>query len=329
MKRKLLVAIPILAIIAIIVVILILTRDKGAEEIQLLSDSGYPVTLSEDGAELKVTLDGSRTQDFSWSFQVEDENLITVTQKGEEKKGKVTYVITPKVAGLSEVLFVRTGTVAGTETTAVSIVLPVLVYKEEAKESTKDSTKENTEDGKLIARLADEAYLLSLNEIGGTALEYPYLLENREDGTAVITFPNGESDWTFIDPDGVAGTSFMVGSDGKMIRNVYRIATGEESSESADSGEVQEGYHWGAEQDADGVFHLTLIKDEETSTEVSYYDEQLAKYKGHSSVDSDGSATTMLLAMSKSQNVTEFIKVNINTDGSIRISKGEEPKQEK
>ena len=317
MKRKLLVAIPILAIIAIIVVILILTREKGPEDLILLADSGYPVTLSENGAELKVTLDGSKTKDFTWAFHVENENLIEVSGQAEEKKGKVTYVISPKVAGLSEVEFIRTGNVAGTETTAVSIVLPVLVYEEEEK---------------LVARHAEEAYFNSFNEIGGATLEYPYLLENREDGTAAITFPKGDSDWTFIDPDGVVGTEYMVGAEGKPMRNVYRIAAPGEasSSEEAGSEEIPEGYHWGAERDSEGKFQLKLIKDEETEAPGSnYYDEQVEKYKGNSSVDPDGSASTLLLAMSSSQNVTEFIRVNVDADGSVWIALGEEPKQEK
>ena len=316
MKRKLLVAIPILAIIAIIVVILILTRDKGTEELILLQDSGYPITLSEKEAELKITLDGSKTKDFSWSFHAENEDLITVTAQGEEKKGKVTYVISPKVTGLSEVEFTRTGTVAGTETTVVSIVLPVLVYEEE---------------GKLFVRHAEDAYLSALNETGGATLEYPYFLENQEDGTAVITFPKGDSDWTFIDPDGVVGTEFLVGPDGEAMRNVYRIATGGNTSSSEEAGaeEIPEGYYWGVEKDEEGNPQFKLIKYEETDGGSDYYDEQVEKYKGHSSVESDGSATTILLAMSKSQNVTEFIQVNIDSDGSIRIALGEEPKQEK
>ena len=313
MKRKLLVAIPILAVMAIIIVILILTRDKGTGGLELLQDSGYPVAVSENGADIQVTLDGSRTKDYVWSVKVENEDLITVSNKGEEKKGKATYVISPRVAGLSDVEFIRTGTVAGTETTAVSIVLPVLVYEEE---------------GKLVARHAEEAYIKELNETGGSTLDYPYLLENREDGTAVITFPKGKNDWVFMDPDGIVGTDSLIGPNGEEQQRIRRIAAVSDTSSEADSGEaLPDGYHWGAVLGDDGEYHLGQIKDEETDSEPDYYDTQREKYKGHSVVNADGSAETLLLAVSSSQNVTEFINVKIDIDGQILISLGEEPKK--
>lgn len=311
MKRKLLIAIPFLVIIAIIVVILILTREKGAEEQVLLADSGYPISVAEDGAELRVTLDGSKTKDFTWSAKIENEDLISISLKGEEKKGKATYVISPKMDGYTSVEFTRAGNGDGAENTAVSIVFSVLVYRDG--------------DNLRVSR-TDETYIRTLNETGGVSLEYPFLLENREDGTAVITFPKGESDWIFLDPDGIVETGTMVGPKGENMRNVALVTAGEPSSgESAEA--PQKAVYWEAEMDDQGKPHL-VIKDEETerSSEADYYDELKEKYKGHSSIAEDGSGITLLLAISKSQNVTEFIRVNIDAEGSIWIAMGDEPK---
>ena len=313
MKRKLLVAIPILAIIAIIVVILILTRDKGAEEQVLLSDSGYPVSVAEAGSELRVTLDGSKTKDFLWSAKVENEDLISIALQGEEKKGKATYMISPKMDGYTSVEFTRAGNGEGAENTAVSIVFPVLVYRENEK---------------LQVSYTDEAYIRTLNETGGVSLEYPFLLENREDGTAVITFPKGESDWLFLDPDGIVETETMIGPNGENMRNVYRLSTGETNSGDAEEPVASGEGYWEIESDEQGKGHLVFKeKKTEQSSEADYYDTQKEKYKGHSSIAEDGSGSTLLLAISKSQNVTEFIRVNIDAEGSIWIAMGDEPKE--
>lgn len=312
MKRKLLVVIPSLVLIAIIVIILILTRDKGAEEQVLLADSGYPVTVEEAGSELRVTLDGSKTEDFSWSAKVENEDLISVSLQGEEKKGKATYVISPKVAGYTGVEFTRAGNGEGAENTAVSIVFPVLVYEEDAN---------------LRVSRTDEAYVSTLNDVGGVSLEYPFLLENREDGTAVITFPKGESDWLFLDPDGIVEAGTMIGPNGENMRSVSRINAVEMNSGESEEA-AREGVYWEVEMDDQGKPHLVFTekKPEQSSTEADYYDTQKEKYKGHSSIAEDGSGNALLLAISKSQNVTEFVRVNIDSEGSIWIAMTNEPK---
>ncbi len=94
-----------------------------------------------------------------------------------------------------------------------------------------------------------------------------------------------------------------------------------------DSGSVKEGYHMEVVV-KDGEPQLVQVKDEATeASEADYYDTQAEKYKGHSSIADDGSGSTLLLAISKSQNATEFIHVKINKDGQIVISTGEEPKE--
>ena len=316
MKRKLLVAIPILLVMAALILILIFTRDKGAEEQKVLADSGYPVSLEEAGTDLRVTLDGSKTGDLTWSVKAENEDLISIAMQGEEKNGKATYVISPKVAGYTTVEFTRAGNGEGAENTAVRIAIPILVYEEEEK---------------LRVTNAEEAYIRTLNETGGASLEYPYLLENRDDGTAVITFPKGESDWLFVDPDGIVGTGTMIGPEGENLRNVYRLPSVEAAPDTSDTSEekaerLPEGYRWGVEMDAQGRSHFVLVKDEpEQSSEADYYDTQKEKYKGHSSIAEDGSGSTLLLAISKSQNVTEFIDVRLDGYGGITISLGKEP----
>lgn len=309
MKKKLIVAIPILVVIAVIVLILILTRDKEEDQDRFFADSGYPVSIEENGANLKVTLDGSKTKDLSWSVKVNDEAIVSVEPKGEEKKGKATFLVSPKQGGLVDVEFIRSGAESGSEVTAVNLVLPVLVQEEE---------------GKLKAFCAEEAYIRSLNETGGSELEYPYFLENHEDGTAAITFPKGDSDWVFVDPDGVVRTGASVGENGESIRNVYREANSAEEPEAEESSKT---YRMEYVKGEDGKTGFKFVEVEKADAPApDFYDTEAEKYKGHSSIAEDGSGSTLLLAISKSQNVTEFIDVKISEGGRITLSLGKEPK---
>ncbi len=334
MKRKLIVAIPILAVIALLLLILFLTRDKEQDREKLLADSGYPVSLAEDGEKLKVNLDGSKTEDLTWNVKVENTDMLSVSRQGEEKKGKAGFLISPNIAGLTNVIFTRSGDVAGQELTVAEIELPVIVYEEE---------------GRLVARAAEEAVVKEAKDVGGSALEYPYILENHEDGTADISFPKGEADWVFLDPDGIVGTNDNVGADGKSVRSVYRksvtssdqgsavtteagsneASTGEAAQAEGNTGAVDmDGYRLVMTTGDDGRQHVELVKGEATEAEApDYYDIQVEKYKGHSSVAEDGTVSTLLLAISQSQDVTEFIDVKISAAGSITISSGTEPKQ--
>ena len=307
MKRKLIFAIIILALIAIIVVVLILTRDKGTEPFKFLEESGYPVTVADNGTELRVTLDGSKTADLSWSAAAQNETVVSVSQDGREKKGKATYVITPKVEGPTEIAFDR----SGDDGTAVRIILPVIAY---------------TEEDKLIIACADDAYIDELNEKGGTS-ESPYILENREDETAIITFPKGQGDWLFMDPDGVVKTASLVGSGGTDMVSVYQIrkTTEEETDSEADveNNTVQDGYYYELVQDEEG--NVEYVRTEIPPAEPNYYDIQREKYKGHSSIAEDGSGTTLLLAVSESAQTTQFIDVKIDAYGKITLTQGKEP----
>ena len=131
MKRKLIAVIPILVIIAILIVILILTREKEPEGVPLFNVTEYPVSYVQNGADIEVTLDGSKTPDFAWSFVNRGEDNLEVKAKGEEKKGKITYVLSPRASGSAEVDFLRSGEVDGVACEAIRFTLPVYVSSSE------------------------------------------------------------------------------------------------------------------------------------------------------------------------------------------------------
>lgn len=71
-------------------------------------NTNYPFTweVKKNGTVL-VNLDGSYSPDYAWNFITEDEDIATVEAKKEEKKGKITYQITPKAEGNFSIEFVR------------------------------------------------------------------------------------------------------------------------------------------------------------------------------------------------------------------------------
>ncbi len=187
MKRKLIAIIPILVVIAILVVILILTREKKPEGETLFGESDYPVTYLQNGADLEVTLDGSKTPDFAWSVINHGEDMLEVKAKGEEKKGKITYILSPKSAGPADVEFLRSGETDGVAYEAFRFTLPVYVS--------------SSESGFMIALQTGER-MAGGTTVVGDATEHPIHIKKDEAGNLQLEFPKGSSDWVIFDPNG-------------------------------------------------------------------------------------------------------------------------------
>ena len=228
MKRKLIAIIPILVIIAILVVILIVTREKKPEETPLVNVSDYPVTYLQNGADLEITLDGSKTPDFAWSVVNRGEDVLEVKAKGEEKKGKITYILSPKTAGPAEVEFIRSGETDGVVYDAIRFAVPVYV---------------NSEETGLVVSLQDGERVSGGTVVVGAATERPIYIKRDEDGDLQLEFPKGLGDWVLFDPNGEVELLSMLGDQQQTVMVPYATAAvNAGDDEITESTESKEGF---------------------------------------------------------------------------------------
>ncbi len=336
-NKKLILIIGIICIMIILVIILFLTRDKGEEQV-LFEEVGYPVSVEQEkNGDMQITLDGSQTPDLSWSAKVENEAIVSCAADGEEKKGKITYRISPKAEGETVVNFERSGDLKGTAITATSINMSVRVI---------------TEEGKLKACSGGETVMSGTAAIMGENTETPFVLENALSDSASIYFPKGNDEWWVADPNGILETTGMTGENGEVWVAVYRKPADEGTTETTE-GETEEAteaggpadmvyvyqdgeYKWvkieslneeytvgWSEVDPEDVTEVVAEPDTETTEET--FTDILARYAGTSKTAEDGTVQTVLLCRNVVTKTNEFINVTISPNGVITLAVGKEP----
>lgn len=323
MKRKLIIISPLIVVVVILCVILFLTRDKG-DRVTLLEGTDYPVIYETDGQKMTLTLDGSKTKELKWKAEAEDGDVVEVAENGEETKGKATYIISPKMEGLTNVIFTRSGEDGGVELEAVRLRIPVFVTK-----------AESAEEGELTAFYREEAAILSEAFVAGKNTEYPFLLQNTEDGVE-ISFPKGRDSWRFRDPNGVIGTTAFLDEEGQasllLSRNEFSGESGKLEVEEVEW--VIPKYHIEKVKRGDEELEILVPDGTEKDTSVSTeeaesgtatgQDEIFERYAGSSVTEEDGTIKTVLVAAFGE--VVEFIDVKITPEGIITATLGKEPK---
>ena len=324
-KNKLLIALPFIIVILILVMILVITGEKKTEKTVLLERGGYSVTAQEEkDPDLRITLDGSPSTDSTWAMDMPENRFLEVREAGQEKKGKAEYILSPKEEGETEITFTRKAEVRGVSYEVVRVTLPILVSLEE---------------GKLSLDFEDDMDIRLGSMVGAADTDKPYLIRNEEDGTASITLTDSKDDWYFEDPDNVVRISTMVDSDG---RQSYTVTADDGSEQAAvDEKEDPESLYHFEMQMVDGVETAVPVKgtpkneSEGKVTEVppddgfeNPYTAILDQYKGHSSKAEDGSRKTLILAISKKSDVTEFIDATVSPEGVVQLAPGQAPEGE-
>ncbi len=108
-----------LVITVLLLIPILFTGCKKSEVFRGGEGTDYPFTYSVSSkGEVTVTLDGSKTPDYYWATEIDNENVVNVKAKGSEKNGNAKFVITPFQEGSVGVTFVRmkdTENVFGTE----------------------------------------------------------------------------------------------------------------------------------------------------------------------------------------------------------------------
>lgn len=89
-------------------------------------DTDYPVYITQQGHDLLLELDGSKTSDLNWSVSFSDASIASADNRAE-KGGKRTVMLSPAAVGFTTVSFTRTGEIAGFRYDAVQIDAEVYV----------------------------------------------------------------------------------------------------------------------------------------------------------------------------------------------------------
>lgn len=153
-------------------------------------DSDYPLTVTQEGQTLAVSLDGSATPDLAWQSFCTPEGIVTAEFDGEEDGGKVRSVISPEAVGYTTVTYSRSSEIGGMGYDAVSFSLDVYVYADE-------------DNGTMYVRLSGTRQNNSAS--GAADTDNPYLLDAN-----TVLFPKGIGDWTLTaDPDSNAPEGYF------------------------------------------------------------------------------------------------------------------------
>ena len=204
-KRYFIIAI---AVLLVILGVLVYIGIAGASSnTDLFAQSDYPVKYSLKKGNMVVKLDGHRSRDLKWSFDITDDTKVAVAQSGFEFNGKAKYIITPKEEGLTRVRFFRTRNIAGSDINVAEIHMPIFVT--------------NT-NGVLNVTFLSDPYLVDAPLIIGEATANPVFIEDNEEGSSVIRFANGQGDWGVENPDNVL--SINISADGnRTIATLSKI----------------------------------------------------------------------------------------------------------
>lgn len=172
-------------------------KEHNSDAIGYFEDSDYPVYASQENQTLVIELDGSKSPDLKWENSDSPDNIIAVSDKGEEKDGMLTYVLWPSSTGYATVTFKRSGEIGGFSYDAVNIQVDVIVYTDD----------ENV----MYIKISDIRQ--STASAGALDSDTPYLLNKNR-----VIMPNG-GDWTLAPAD-----------DGGAPEGLYRIMEGVDDS---------------------------------------------------------------------------------------------------
>ena len=164
----------IIFIIAAAIIGLVRNQEKQIKS-KYFDDSYYPVDAKEnvDGS-LDITLDGSRTPELKWSYEITSPELIEVTKKVKEQDGILTIRIAPLSIGYPEIVFLREGDINGYPYTAGEIITQLLVSEKET--------------GKLSVGMSDIYQHQSY--VGAADSETPFLVQ----GDRILLLNGGDWD---------------------------------------------------------------------------------------------------------------------------------------
>ena len=165
---------------------------EAAESKSYFAESGYPVSVSERGQSLLISLKAGA----KWEYSMDPAGIVSVDAETAETEENTVYALTPMRPGYTTVSFRQGGVLEGVEYDAVNIQAEITVYADES--------------GTMHIRTEDMR--MNSSAPGAADSKTPYLLS----GSRVI-LPNG-GDWTLT-----------VEADGDIPEGLYTVMPGTDS----------------------------------------------------------------------------------------------------
>ncbi len=203
-KRKIWIAAAIGVIAVLVIAILIINRNEG--KVKLFSGTDYPCVYWQEGDSVLFRLQDGQNGDLPWQV-LEENGIVESAVKGEVKGEKVTYALSPKSPGMTEVRLYKTREMSGFEAEIVSVTIPVEIAENES--------------GLTLRVYGSPSLADQGGGIGGKGTDYPYMLLNNRNGTAKICFVSGGNDWKVSDRTNMAGMDWTVGDGDADVCWIY------------------------------------------------------------------------------------------------------------
>ena len=306
MKKKNIIIICIVAVVLILATIITVICVKNKKKTKLFEDSDYPVTYEKKDGNIVVTLKSKDDKGLSWNVYVRDSEYVDVKSKKDEKKGKASYIISPKERGNTEIIFSRTNEISGFEYIEAQVIIPVYVYEDKNAKLIADIVEEPVIDENKTAVIAENT-------------DHPFVIIN-EDNVGYIIFVNGASDWTITDENDYFVADIETYGDNSEIAYLEDVRsmggnpiTGElEDLSKADSEDTSK------DASDNNIYDLNTMSDEEIDAFFSQYEASATDAFPDYNL---GACETTLTISSESMGITQKVKLSIDDEGNMTLKK--------
>ena len=167
-----------------------------------LSDTAYPLFITDNGGSLTIELNGSKSSELKWETSANTENTLWIKEEEAESDGRLTSVLTPSMEGYTTVTYTRSGEIMGISYTAAKIDVDVIASKSE---------------GEFTIKVSDVRFTGS--DMGAADTETPYLLSKSS-----VILPNS-GDWELVpeNADKLPEGLYSISKDFDVDNNVRAI----------------------------------------------------------------------------------------------------------
>ena len=291
MNKKKVIIIVISIVILLLAAGLIFFLSKGkkkgvSKETELFAETDYPCKYKQVKDGLEITLDGSKTPELSWEYEISNQYAVDVAIKDKEKNGKATFKITGKGGGSTNVIFKRVYQLAGKSYDAAKIELILFALQ--------------NDNGGYDITVSELAIQNSANMAEfATDTEYPFMIKTDDNGMTTIVFPNGSYDWMYYDTSGKTGYSISHNiSEGSETFYINSLISYEDESEATT----------------------------EATTSVSSSDESSSEDTFEVPAEAQNLPENTSVLVSKNLGLTAYIKYEISSEGIVTLTLTDKPK---
>lgn len=208
-KNKLLSIIALLVLLALIFLIVVLigrgcsSASDGQKENEketvissYFQDTDYPVTVSDVGGSIRITLGGSKLSEYDWLVDTKSEGIVTMIKDDVRSESSCSVLVLPEKVGYTTVTLRQVSSVGGLNYDVVRIEADFMVYtRDEDNAVSADDTAPDADPNGMNE--PDEALYIEVQDMrlntsssGAQDTDSPYLLQQDR-----VILPNG-GDWT-------------------------------------------------------------------------------------------------------------------------------------